>query len=187
MTRTTATPLAAPSPGAGLSPAAAQVLPALAQELTEFQQVLQQLAQLAGSKITALRAADTPALEACAAREEQLLREVFRREQQRKAVLARTAQALHVATDHGVTLGDLAAALPEPLASSLWARSAGLQAAAEELQRKNQLVALVAQKLQSHIRGIFAEVAGVTTATPLYGPAGQRDARATRTWVDAVG
>jgi hypothetical protein len=77
--------------------------------------------------------------------------------------------------------------LPEPLASSLRARNAALQAVAGELQRKNRLNAKVAQNLQMHICGIFAEVASGAQPAPVYGPSGRQNAAGSQKWLDAVG
>jgi hypothetical protein len=84
-------------------------------------------------------------------------------------------------------LKDIAARLPEPLASSLRARSTVLQTSAAELQRKNRLAGRVAQNLQSHIRGIFADVAAAAQESLVYGPQGQHETGRPRCWVDAVG
>lgn len=156
----------------------------LGQHLADLHALLKQLAELAGAKLAAMRQADTNALNACAAHEEELLREVFRTEQARNAVLARLAQSLHCPE---VRLTEIADRLPEPLASSLRARSLALKETASELQRRNKLAASVAQNLQAHIRGIFADVASATQESLVYGPQGQHEMSSPRRWVDAVG
>jgi hypothetical protein len=148
---------------------------------------LSELTALAGEKLTAIRRADSAALEQCAAREGALLQRVFREEGQRKAVLARLAQGLQCPDAERVRLTEIAARLPEPLASSLRARGAVLRDQAAELQQKNRLAAAVARNLQSHLRSLFAEVAGRSNEAPVYGPQGQQDSSVTRGWVDAVG
>ena len=156
----------------------------LGQHLAALHATLKQLTELANTKLAAMRQADTNALNACAAREEELLREVFRMEQARNAVLARLAQSLHCPN---VRLTEIAARLPEPLASSLRARSLALKEIAGELQRRNKLAAIVAQNLQGHIRGVFADVASATQESLVYGPQGQHEMSSPRRWVDAVG
>jgi hypothetical protein len=159
----------------------------LGQHLSDLQTALQQLSDLAADKLAALRRADTEALQACAAREEQLLREVFRSEPSRKAALARVAQTLLLADAARAQLNDIVARLPEPQASSWRARSVALRDIAAELQRKNRLAAGVARNLHSHIRGIFADVATAAQESVVYGPQGQHAAGCPRCWVDAVG
>lgn len=159
----------------------------LGQHLIDLQTALKQLSDLAAEKLTALRRADTGALQACAAREEQLLRELFRREPSRKAALARVAQTLQLADSAHARLNDIVARLPEPLASSWQARRVALRDIAAELQRKNRLAASVARNLHSHIRGIFADVANAAQESVVYGPQGQHAGGRPRCWVDAVG
>ncbi len=181
----------ATSGGGGLAPPkntfaeqAAQELPAL---LAELHESLKQLLELAGEKLAAMRRADHEALQQCAQREGQVLQELFRREPQRKAVLARLAHGLRAPHESVPCLSDLTGRLPEPLASSLRARAGALRAVAEELQRKNRLAAAVARNLQSHIRGIFAELAGVAQESQMYGPHGRQQNGAARCWIDALG
>jgi hypothetical protein len=173
----------APAPAGGLTEQIRELLTHLA----SLHVALSTLAGLAGEKLGALRRADAPALQDCARREGELLNAVFRAEQQRKAVLARVAQSLHLPAEPRSTLTEIAARLGEPLASAVRARSTALQDAAAELQRKNGLVARVAQSLQSHVRGIFAEVAGAAHEPAGYGPRGQHETGTPRCWVDAVG
>ena len=156
----------------------------LGQHLAELHATLKQLAELATEKLAAMRRADTEALNGCAAREEELLRDVFRRQQARNALLARLAQSLHCPE---ARLPEIADRLPEPLASSLRARSLALQETVGDLQRRNTLAATVARNLQAHIRGIFAEVASANQETLVYGPRGQHEISRPRCWVDAVG
>jgi flagellar biosynthesis/type III secretory pathway chaperone len=159
----------------------------LAARLTELHAALEQLASVAADKLAALSRADAAALQDCAAREEEILREVFRGEPRRRAALARVAQSLHIQASQPMRLKDLVARLPEPQAASLRARSTVLQASAAELQRKNRLAGRVAQNLQSHIRGIFADVAMAAQESLVYGPQGQHETGRPRCWVDAIG
>jgi chromosome segregation ATPase len=155
--------------------------------LAELHAALQRLSQLATDKLAAMSRADAVALQDCAAREEEVLREVFRSEPRRKAALARVAQGLPDPAPAQIRLKDIAAQLSEPLASSLRARSTALQASAKELQRKNRLAGRVAHNLQSHIRGVFADVATAAQESAVYGPHGQHATGRPRQWVDAVG
>jgi hypothetical protein len=170
----------------------------LGQHLAELHAALKQLADLADRKLAAMRIADTEALQDCAVREGDLLREMFRGEQRRNAVLASLAQGLHLAEPQRARLMEIADRLPEPLASSIRARGVALRDLAARLQRKNRLAAGVARNLQSHIRGIFAAMAGAAQESQVYGPQGRQggtglwpasprpDACATL-FVDAVG
>jgi len=155
--------------------------------LSNLQTALKRLLALAEEKLAAMRAADVGALRDCALREDALLKQVFMEEKQRKAVLARVAQSVPCSGQERVSLTELADHLPEPLASSLRARSTALQALAEKLQQKNRVAANVAQNLQSHIRGVFAAVAKVGQETGVYGPRGEHESNVERRWIDAVG
>lgn len=159
----------------------------LLQQLAELYAGLRELDALAGRKLAALRSADTAALHACASEECEQLTRIFRAQPQRNAAIARVAQSLPGCDPAERRLEELAARLPEPLASALRARNAALQEVAGELQRKNRMAAEVAQNLQTHIREIFAAVAGATQESLVYGPQGQRELSSTRCWVDAVG
>ena len=159
----------------------------LGQQLASLHAALKSLAELATTKLAAMRRADTAELERCAAREEALLREVVCSEQGRRALLARVAQELQYPEPARASLTDLTERLPEPLASSFRARNAALRETALELQRKNRLAAGVAHNLQSHLRGVFAEVAGIAQQPVGYGPQGQQAVGRPRCWVDAVG
>lgn len=168
------------------------VMPApLAQDLLDslaaLHHAMKGLSALATEKLGAIRRADAAGLQACADREEQLLRRMFCDEPRRKALLARVAQTLRCPAEAGNTLTAIADALPEPLRSSLRARNAALHAIAIELQQKNRVAAAVARNLQAHIRGIFAAVAGATGEALVYGPQGRHEPGRPRCWVDAIG
>lgn len=159
----------------------------LVEQLGDLQDALRQLVDVASAKLSALRRADTAGLQECAHQEGELLKRLFTGERQRHAVLAQVAQVLHIESTGPPPLREVAARLPEPLASALRAKSEGLQQLALELQRKNRLTADVAQNLQTHIRGIFADLANAARETMGYGPEGKREQSATRNWVNAVG
>lgn len=172
-----------PAPGSG----GTEVWRELLDQLAGLHTALQSLVALATDKLAALRRADVPVLENCAARESELLTALARGEPQRKAVLARVAQALPGGGDGAPRLSAVAERLPEPWRSALRARNVALQEIAAELQQKNRLAARVAQNLHSHIRGIFAELAGAAQESAVYGPQGKHETGAPRCWVDAVG
>jgi len=171
-------------PAAPHTPALTDTGRELGQHLANLHTSLKQLAELARTKLAAMRQADTTALTACAAREEELLRDVCRGEQARNAVLARLAQSLHCPR---VRLTEITDRLPQPLASQIRARSVALKEIASESQQRNKLAAAVAQNLQAHIRGIFADVANANQESLVYGPHGQHEMSSPRRWVDAVG
>jgi flagellar biosynthesis/type III secretory pathway chaperone len=177
-----ATHAAAPQAAADAAP-----LRELHEQLASLHTLMKQLAELAGEKLAAMRRADTATLDRCTAREAELVKTVFGSEAKRKALLARIAQSLHLPQPERAKLGEIAERLPEPSASALRARNAALREIAAELQQKNRLAAKVAQNLQSHIRGVFAELAGAAQETPVYGPRGQHEGRRPRCWVEAVG
>ena len=97
------------------------------------------------------------------------------------------SQELHQPELTKLQLGEIAGYLPEPTASAIRARSMALREMAQTLKRKNRLAAQVAQDLQTHIRGIFAELAKVNQEQVVYGPRGNHEQTSTRSWVDAVG
>lgn len=177
-----------PEPRVLPSPAAlAEPLGGLMEYLGELHVLLQRLTELSREKLASLRRADTEGLQSCAARERELLERVFRAAQGRAAVLARLAQALHIADLKDLRLVHFAERLPEPHASALRARIAALEQSARQLQQKNEIAATVAHNLQSHIRGVFAALAKATQEHTGYGPKGMPEMTSTRCWVDAVG
>lgn len=149
--------------------------------------LLRQLVGVTNDKLAAIRNADAAGLHCCAVREAELLNDLFAGEAQREVVLARLAQQVLAPHSDRPRLTVLIDALPEPSASRIRARNAGLQQVAGELQKKNALVADVARRLQRHIRGIFADLAKAQTETVVYGRNGQHEQSTTRAWVDAVG
>ena len=159
----------------------------LLEQLARLQAALKALSELAAAKLAALRKADAAALADCAAREEALLKSLFGTERARDAAIASVAQSLRLAAAPRPRLRDLASRLPEPLASNLRARAAGLEEVARELQQKNGLAADVARRLHSHIRGVFADVATAAQESVVYGAQGQFEGGRPRCWVDAVG
>jgi hypothetical protein len=173
--------------GLGSTAELAQLLREFVAHLTDLQAALTELTQLAGRKLAGIRRADSAALQEIAAREGSLLAGVFRREQARRAVLAQLAQHLQCADEEHVCLAAIAERVAEPLRSALRARSAALRQTTLELQRKNRLAADVARSLQTHLRGIFADVAGVSRETLGYGPQGRQAVTSARSWVEAVG
>jgi hypothetical protein len=159
----------------------------LLEALSALHELLRQLLELARAKLEALRAADAPNLQRCAARECGVLERLFERERQRDAVLARLAQSLHWEGPAPPRLAEVAAKLPEPVSSRLRAKAAGLRQTAGELRRENRLAAEVAQHLHKHIRAVFEDIARVNQESIVYGPSGRHEQRAAMTWVDAVG
>lgn len=165
-------------------PAAVAVL---AEYLAALHPRLQALLALAEEKLAALRAANTAALHQCASREEPLIREILTQEGRRPAILAALAQALQHPDLRNASLAALAALLPQAVAAPLLARHAGLQAVAEQLQRKNRIAGEVARNLQGHIRDVFAAVAKCTQEPAGYSAGGNQARSAKLTLLDAVG
>ena len=157
------------------------------EQLAGLHTLMKQLAELAGEKLAAMRRADTAALDRCTAREAELVKTVFGSEARRKALLARVAQSLHLPEPDAASWARSRNVCRSRSASALRARNAALREIAAELQQKNRLAAKVAQNLQSHIRGVFAELATAAQETPVYGPRGQHEGRRPRCWVEAVG
>lgn len=168
-------------------PTAADLARPLIENLAGLQGLLRQLLESTTAKLAAIRAADAEGLQRGAAREAEMLEQVYRLEQQRTAVLARLAQVLPGAAAKQARLSEIAALLPEPAASALRARNAALQQIALELRQKNGLVARVARHLQSHLAAVFSALAQANQESVVYGPKGQHAARRVRSWVDAVG
>jgi len=169
------------------APSLEQGVRELHENLAALQSLLRQLLEQADEKLAAIRGGETERLHRCAAREADLLEEVARVEQQRRALLARLAQGVPLALTPTAPLSEVLQHFPEPAASILRARSVALRQIATQLQEKNGLVARVAHNLQSHIGAIFAEVASANRESVVYGPKGQHEARYVRSWVDAVG
>ena len=173
-------------------PPAVQTEPeALARELSEnlagLQSLLRQLLELAGQKLSAIRAANADEVQGCTACEADRLEQVHRLEQQRTAILARWAQGVPATGHKRLCLSEVADTFPEPFSSALRARNAALRQIAVELQEKNRLVANVARHLQSHIEAIFSDLARANQESVVYGPKGRHEQRNVRSWVDAVG
>ena len=182
MTNTVATSQTGPG-RADLTPIVAELRDALA----TLHGLLQQLTELAGRKLDAMRRADTGDLQSCAAMEHRLLRDVSAKRKQREAILARLAQSLHWPEAVAAPLGEIADRLPEPFSSSIRAKNRALREVADTLQQKNRLAAAVARNLHAHVRSIFAELAKANQECVLYGPSGQHEQTSTDAWVDAVG
>jgi flagellar biosynthesis/type III secretory pathway chaperone len=156
--------------------------------LQELHGLIHQLADVADLKLAAMRKADPPGLHACAERENKLLQQVGRYEQQRGALLARLAQLMRIKDLRRTPLSEVANLFPEPESSALRARNAGLRHIAEQLQHKNHLAAEVAQQLQQHIRAIFNDLAEHTQERVVYGSNGKLSGNdKPRLLVDALG
>lgn len=155
--------------------------------LSGIRDALKRLRSIADEKLGAMRAADTQKLAELPAQEAAVLRELSEHEAARGAALARLAQSLPTEIDSAVKLSDLATSMPEPFSSQILAKTAGLRAAARELEGSNRLVAAVAQALHRHLRGVLAEVASANQQTVVYGSTGRHEQRTTRSWVEAVG
>lgn len=181
---TTITP---PRPVAAQPAAAADPRRELCENLAELHARLKDLLALAEQKLAATRTADWEGLRGCAARELDVLEAVGGVAQQRTAILARLAQALPWPGARSASLTALAERVGEPYASQIRARALALREVSGKLQRKNEVVSLVARELQGHIREVFAVLAKSTRQTVGYGAQGQEQAATTRAWVDAVG
>ncbi len=169
----------------------ASASPASAAELLSYLQqlhtLLTQLLELAQRKLTALRAADSDMLDSCAAREQELLEQVFRAAQGRGAALARLAQTLPGVDVRKISLRQLAEHLREPESSALRARSVALERIAHELRKKNETVATVAQRLHGHVRYVLGALMQAGQESVGYGPQGSHQMHTKQQWVDAVG
>ncbi len=159
---------------------------ALLDVLAGLYDALKQLATLADRKLEALRDADAEALHGIAAREHAALERIGRLDAQRSAAVARLAQALRLEAGAEATLSQLASCCPQPLASRLAARAAGLRDVATVLRDRNAQAACVARDLYTHVRGVLHEVARGCQETVGYGPDGPRQHQR-QNWIDAVG
>lgn len=159
----------------------------LIEVLSNLQTHLTDLVRISAEKLQALRGADADALEAHAAEENRLLRFLVEQGQSRDALVARFAQRLRLNGEDAVRLRDISGALPEPHASRIEAKSVGLRRLAQDLQEKNKMVSIVARRLHTQVREVFADVAGADQETIGYGSDGNQSRQRTRTWIDAVG
>ena len=160
---------------------------ALLQNLGEHQGLLRGLLDIAREKMTAIRGADADALQRCAQRESRLLERVVRLERRREEILARLAQWMPVPKRKTGSLREVVNELPEPISSSIRARMCALREIASQLQRENRVAAIVARDLHRHIRGVFTALAKANREAVGYGPEGQEELTASRSWLDAVG
>ncbi len=158
----------------------------LLQQLDDLHGQLDELCDLAGRKLDAIRAADARGLHDCTAAEHRLLGSVLGAHKT-PALPAQLAQHLRDSAGTARRISDLADDLPAPQASRIHARIARVRTIARELQRKNQVVAQVARGLQEHLRGVFAAAADALQDKDMYTRKGQPDGRPASTWIDAVG
>lgn len=158
----------------------------LLRQLDALHGQLDELCDLAGQKLTAIRAADARGLHACTAAEHRLLGSVLGAHKT-PALPAQLAQHLQASAGTARRISELAADLPAPQASRIHARIARVREIAHELQRKNQVVAKVARSLQEHLRGVFAAAADALQDKDMYTRKGQSGGRPASTWIDAVG
>lgn len=159
----------------------------LDQALARLHELLKQLAEVAGDKLDAIRRADAAALHVATAREAALLETLPAVAQERAAALAQLAQALQWPRIQSARVPEIADRLPEPSASALRSRGLALRQIAEDLRKKNRIAAEVAQRLQQHMRSIFADIAKANQESVVYGPRGNHEQITRRFWLDAVG
>ena len=152
----------------------------LLDSLSSLQDWLRQLTELAEVKLQAMRRADAEGLHRCAARECQVLEQLFQCERARDAIVARVAQALRYEADERPRLTEIAEKLPEPASSRLRAKIAGLQQVSTNLRQKNRLAAEVARHLHKHIRAVFEDLAQVNRESVVYGPTDNTNNGSTR-------
>lgn len=155
--------------------------------LAVLHDVLKQFVEQSDRKLSALREADAEAMHRGAAREAELLEKVQEHRRARNAILARLAQGLQWPGVRSARLGKIAERIPEPFSSILRARTVALRELATTLEQKNKLAALVARNLQTHVRGMFADIASATLESVVYGPNGNHEQTRKQSWVDAVG
>lgn len=155
--------------------------------LDRLQDQLTALSTLASAKLQALRAADADALLSGARSEQQMLEALVADQQTRDAEIARLAQVLRIESSPLPRLTVLAERLPEPHASKILAKSAGLRALSLELQKKNRHAADVARQLHKHVVAVFADIANAGRESVTYGRSGQHETGSSANWFDAVG
>lgn len=160
---------------------------ALLDNLAEHQALLKALVQVARDKMAAIRAADSHELQQCTARESSLLERILDFERRRKTIVARLAQTLHLAAPGNLTLGEIAAELPQPFSSALRSRMLALRAIANELQQVNRVASIVARDLHQHIRDVFTALANANRESVVYGPLGREELTTVENILDAVG
>lgn len=155
--------------------------------LSRLHEQLSALSILATAKLAALRGADADALLTGARSEQRMLEMLVADQQTRDAEIARLAQLLRLAATPLPRLTVIAEHLPEPHASKILAKSAGLRALSLELQKKNRHAADVARQLHKHVVAVFADIASAGRETVTYGRTGQHETGSATNWFDAVG
>lgn len=165
-----------------------QELATLEATLSTQEQSLRELLRVAQEKLDALRNAQRDTLHDLTRIESELLSEVARQDQARRAAFAPVAQRLQLPGGAKASLRSLAQRLDEPQRSQWVAFRERMNGLASKLQERNALVGRVARDLHSHLRGVFSDLARSQQQTVGYSDRGT-EARANRgsAIVDAVG
>ncbi|MCA9242520.1 MAG: flagellar export chaperone FlgN [Phycisphaerales bacterium] len=164
-----------------------EAVDSLMDELSALATPLSDLTRLADDKLAALRNANAARLREVSEEEPALITLMAELDRRRSAVLTRLAQALRSPDLATARVSEIANHLPEPHASRIRAKTAGLQRLATDLQKKNNLAGEVARALHMHVRHVFAELAKTGQESIGYGPTGQDQRRSAQLLIDAVG
>ena len=171
----------------GLAPDLHDDAAGLVDSLATLHAALGRLHAVSVEKLAAMRRADVAGLARLAVEESAPLGEALQARDAQRAILARLAQRLRPTGAPPAGVAEMVDFFPEPRASQIRARIAGLQETAGKLSKQNALVASVARGMQTHIAAVLEEIANANCQPVGYGPNGRVEQQVTRNWIDAVG
>lgn len=159
----------------------------LVQCLSALREAYEELLTVVNGKLAATKKADVEAINSCAAREQFLVERVTQVENVRRKILTQLQQQLGMDASNPTTISALAEHVDEPDRSRLLVLAAALRRLIEEVNRVNEVAALVTHELSKHLKHVFDVMAAPAMDGAVYGPRGGRQAARTQNFLDAVG
>lgn len=161
----------------------------LARLLTEMAGQYAELVACAREKIEAMRRADSEAMTAITGRELLLAQRIAQREGLRRQITRKLAECCGFERTRAdaLRIADLADRIEEPYRNGLLAAGAALRQNVEELQRLQQVSALITHEMLKHFGEVVLVMRGAGLATEHYTRGGRRAEQPSASVFEAVG
>jgi dUTPase len=159
----------------------------LVEELKKLSILHRELAKAASAKLDAMKKADSKAIAATGARENQVVLAIRAYEQRRREITDALVAEQGFPTEAGARISDLAGCIGEPHASQILALAASIRQSMSEVQRVNR----VNHAVVSHVQRCFGDALAAFSRSPMdagtYGRSGERATASGLSFFSATG
>ncbi|MCP4247621.1 MAG: flagellar protein FlgN [bacterium] len=144
--------------------------------LTELETLHQSLAELIDRKIDRMRSGDVTEINACTAREQELVGRIGEQEGLRRVLTDRIARSFGMSPQKArrMTASQLAERMAQPWASELLAVAERLQRLTTRIENRNRMAGRLSGAILEHMDAVLSAMTAPRPATGAYGRQGVR-------------